>query len=404
MTTLSLYFHIPFCRQACAYCNFYFVVSPQEQIAFFRALHNEFLLYHRFIFSNAKISSIYFGGGTPSWVDPQHITDTIALISNISQFENIEKFPETTLEVNPDDLVSDRLESYLQAGINRISLGIQSFNSSILKYLHRGHNRDQAKIALSLLSEKYKNGHLRSWSMDLIYGVPCERAWEKELNYALGISEEGREPPHISLYALTVEPKTSLEYQIKTGKKQSPLSKTARNNYLQAVEILGKRGYHHYEISNYSFAGHHSRHNSRYWEYRDYWGGGPGAHTFIGGKRYHNRSQLASYIRQFSEIDIEKINKDTFYKLVSKVRTEEVLTLKQSYNEYLMVGLRNAQGVYLTDLEKKFSSLFNRKKFIEQIQPFRDQGLILLEEEKIKINEEGWLLSDTIIQELFVIA
>lgn len=404
MTTLSLYFHIPFCRRACAYCNFYFVVSPQEQDAFFRALHNEFRLYHRFIFPNVKISSIYFGGGTPSWVDPHYITDTMALISNISRWENVEVFPETTLEVNPDDLVSDRLESYLQAGINRISLGVQSFDSNILKYLHRVHNRDQAEIALSLLSEKYRNGHLRSWSMDLIYGVPGERAWKRELDNALGISEEGRSPPHISLYALTVEPTSPLEYQIKVGKKQSPLSKIARNDYLQAAEILGGRGYQHYEISNYSFAGHHSRHNSRYWEYCDYWGGGPGAHTFIGGKRYHNRSQLASYIRQFSEIDTEKIDKDTFYKFVSKVRIEEILTLEQSYNEYLMVGLRNTRGVYLSDLEKRFSSLFNRKKFIEQIQPFRDQGFILLEEEKIKISEEGWLLSDAIIQELFIIA
>ncbi|WP_282136418.1 radical SAM family heme chaperone HemW [Seonamhaeicola maritimus] len=382
----GIYIHIPFCKQACYYCDFHFSTSLKKKDELIKALINEVTL-RKVELQGQTIETIYFGGGTPSLLSKDEILLIIESIYNT--FEVIDN-PEITLEANPDDLTSKRLKDLTISPVNRLSIGIQSFYDDDLRMMNRVHNGVEAKNCLSEATQLFDN-----ITIDLIYGIPnmSLEKWNQnlEITFDYGIN-------HISSYALTVEPKTALDNFIKKG-TYPPLDETlALQHFNHLVESSEKKGFVQYEISNFGKPDYFSKHNTSYWKGKWYLGIGPSAHSFTGNQRSWNVSNNSKYIKA---IQINELP-----------NTVEVLSKEDQFNEYIMTGLRTIWGVSFdkvkTDFGEEYLQHVKRasEKYIEQSllcftsNEFNDNQNST---EKLITTQKGKFLVDGIASELFMI-
>lgn len=321
------------------------------------------------------IETIYFGGGTPSVLSNGEIN---FLISEVYKNYKVVENPEITLEANPDDLSAERILELSKSPINRLSIGIQSFYEDDLKMMNRAHNSAEAKKCLEEATKYFDN-----ISLDLIYGIPgmSDEMWRQNIQTALDFGI-----PHISSYALTVEPKTALSKLIQTGKIAEPQDEVASNHFMILVEMLQKNGFIHYELSNFGKENYFSKNNSAYWLGKKYIGIGPSAHSYDGEKRGWNIANNSLYLKaiQNDELPIET----------------EVLTISDRYNEYIMTGLRTIWGVSLDRIEKEFGSEY-LNYLLEQSQKFLNDDLLSIENNILKPTLKGKFLTDGIASDLF---
>ena len=370
----GIYIHIPFCRQACTYCNFHFSTSLTNKDAVVAALAKEITLQKDL---KENIDTIYFGGGTPSLLS---IDDLQLLFEALGKSFTISNAAEITLEANPDDISPEILKQWRLTGINRLSVGIQSFLEEELIWMNRAHNAAQSLQCIEMISDAgYTN-----FSVDLIYGSPLlsNDAFKKnaEIIFQKAI-------PHISCYALTVEPKTALHSLI-DQKKSLPVSADKQaEQFLLLMKWMQQAGYEHYEISNFAKPGMRSQHNSSYWKGISYIGIGPSAHSFNGNTRRWNVANNSLYI--------QSINKNII------PYTEEVLTNTQQLNECIMISLRTMEGLNLKSVKEKFGGEAADKIFSES-KKFLTSGAMQLKDERLVLTNEGKLLADGIAADLFL--
>ena len=373
----GIYIHIPFCKQACHYCDFHFSTSMKKKDDMVLALAKEIGM--RKPFDSAQddniIETIYFGGGTPSVLSNEEIN---FLISEVYKHYKVIENPEITLEANPDDLSPERIFELSKSPINRLSIGIQSFFEEDLKMMNRAHNSAEAKKCLQEATKYFDN-----ISLDLIYGIPgmSDEMWKQNIQTALDFGI-----PHISSYALTVEPKTALSKLIQTGKIAEPQDDVASNHFMILVEMLQNNGFIHYELSNFGKENYFSKNNSAYWLGKKYIGIGPSAHSYDGEKRGWNIANNSLYIKaiQNNELPIET----------------EILTISDRYNEYIMTGLRTIWGVSLDRIEKEFGlEYLNYLK--KQSEKFLNDALLSIENNILKPTPKGKFLTDGIASDLF---
>jgi len=326
-------------------------------------------------FENEIVETIYFGGGTPSVLSNEEINFLIAEVyENYKVIEN----PEITLEANPDDLSSERILKLSKSQINRLSIGIQSFFEEDLQLMNRAHNSEEAKKCLEEVTKYFDN-----ISLDLIYGIPgmTDEMWKQNIQTALDFGI-----PHISSYALTVEPKTALSKLIQTGKIAEPEDEAASNHFMILVEMLQKNSFIHYELSNFGKENYFSKNNSAYWLGKKYIGIGPSAHSYDGEKRGWNIANNSLYLKSIQE---NKLPIET-----------EILTTSDRYNECIMTGLRTIWGVSLERIENEFGQQYlNYLK--EQAQKFLDDDLLSIENNILKPTSKGKFLTDGIASDLF---
>ncbi|MFL0353844.1 radical SAM family heme chaperone HemW [Xanthomarina sp. GH4-25] len=372
----GIYIHIPFCKQACFYCDFHFSTSLKKKDELIQALAKELFL-RKNEFKNQTVETIYFGGGTPSLLTHQELQ---FLIDEVYKHYKVISFPEITLEANPDDLTNNRIIELSISPINRLSIGIQSFFEDDLKSMNRAHSSAEAKECLSEVTRYFDN-----ITIDLIYGIPNMNLekWHKNLQIAFGFGVN-----HISSYALTVEPKTALDMFIKNGKYPPMDDALAENHFSHLISETNKQGFVHYEISNFGKPNYFSKHNTSYWQGKPYIGIGPSAHSFHGKTRSWNVSNNTKYIKRINENNLPSI--------------QETLTIQEQYNEYVMTGLRTIWGVSLEKIEQDFSVEY-KKYLLEQAQKYINQQLLYIDQDKLLITKKGKFLSDGIASELFMI-
>ncbi|WP_281230981.1 radical SAM family heme chaperone HemW [Flavobacterium gelatinilyticum] len=370
----GIYIHIPFCKQACHYCDFHFSTSMKKKDDMVLALAKEIGM-RKNEFENEIVETIYFGGGTPSVLSNEEIN---FLISEVYKNYKVVDNPEITLEANPDDLSAERILELSKSPINRLSIGIQSFYEDDLKMMNRAHNSAEAKKCLEEATKYFDN-----ISLDLIYGIPgmSDEMWKQNIQTALDFGI-----PHISSYALTVEPKTALSKLIQTGKIAQPQDEAASNHFMILVETLQNNGFIHYELSNFGKENYFSKNNSAYWLGKKYIGIGPSAHSYDGEKRGWNIANNSLYIKsiQNNELPIET----------------EVLTISDRYNEYIMTGLRTIWGVSLDRIENEFG-LEYLDYLKKQSQKFLNDDLLSIENDILKPTPKGKFLTDGIASDLF---
>ena len=377
----GIYIHIPFCKQACHYCDFHFSTSMKKKEEMVMAIAKE-LQMRKSEFelldgarSDSKIETIYFGGGTPSVLTSEEINFLIAAVySNYSVIEN----PEITLEANPDDLSSERIIELSKSKINRLSIGIQSFFEDDLQLMNRAHNSAEAKKCLEEATQYFDN-----ISLDLIYGIPgmSNEKWKQNIETALSMGI-----PHISSYALTVEPKTALNKLIQTGKIAAPKDEVAQEHFAVLVEMLEANDFIHYELSNFGKANYFSKNNSAYWLGKKYLGIGPSAHSYDGVSRSWNVSNNALYLKSIQE-----------NKLPNEI---EILSITDRYNEYIMTGLRTIWGVSLDRIETEYGMEY-LNYLNKQVRKFLEDDLVFIENKIVKPTAKGKFLSDGIASDLF---
>ena len=372
----GIYIHIPFCKQACYYCNFYFSTSLKKKEELLSCLVKEISL-RKLELNNDVIETIYFGGGTPSLLSTDEIQTILdAVYDNFKVVEN----PEITLEANPDDLSEEKIIALSKSPINRLSIGVQSFFERDLKLMNRAHNAAESKKCLALATRYFKN-----ISVDLIYGIPdcSNEQWLENIHTALSFGI-----PHISSYALTVEPNTALENFINKGVIKNVDDDKAEEQFIILTEELAKAGFIHYELSNFGKEGFFSKNNSSYWLGKSYLGIGPAAHSFNGKQRSWNVQNNTKYIKSIlaNELPIQR----------------ETLSVTDSYNEYVMTGLRTIWGVSLQKIKSDFGENYS-KYLIMQAQKFIDKELLYLKDDVLKTTQKGKFLSDGLAADLFML-
>lgn len=384
----GIYIHIPFCKQACHYCDFHFSTSMKKKEEMVLALAKELQLRKNEFREDPEFSgveTIYFGGGTPSVLTVDEIQ---FLIDTVREHYVVAQNPEITLEANPDDLSEENLIAFAEIGINRLSIGIQSFFEEDLKLMNRAHDSVQAKKCLEIATRYFDN-----ISLDLIYGIPdpsqngeqakqmTNERWRQNIQTALSFGI-----PHISSYALTVEPKTALNKLIQTGKVASPNDEVAQEHFMILVEMLEANGFIHYELSNFGKENFFSRNNSAYWLGKKYIGIGPSAHSYDGDSRSWNVANNALYLKALQNDELPN--------------EVEKLTLEDRYNEYIMTGLRTIWGVSLVRIEQEFGAQY-LDYLKQQSQKFIDDGLLSITDGILKPTLKGKFLTDGIASDLF---
>jgi oxygen-independent coproporphyrinogen III oxidase len=366
----GIYVHIPFCKQACHYCNFHFVTSLRHKNELVAALLKEMELRQEY-FGKEVVETIYFGGGTPSLLQ---VDDLRLQIEKIKAVHRVASDAEITLETNPDDITEEKLIAWKKTGINRLSIGVQSFFDEDLQWMNRAHSAEQAMGNLQLAKQYFTN-----ITIDLIYGTPLltNEKWKQNVETALQLNI-----PHLSCYALTVEAKTPLQKMISLGKAQDVNPDKQSEQFLLLMQWLEDAGYEHYEISNFAKPGFRSRHNSSYWQGKKYLGLGPSAHSFEGNSRQWNISNNSIYIESIEKgmIPFEK----------------EELTATQKLNEYIMTSLRTMEGLDLDKIEKKESD-----KLFKIAGKYIERGVMKMENNFLVLTKEGKLLADGIAASLF---
>ncbi|MEO2059924.1 MAG: radical SAM family heme chaperone HemW [Mesonia sp.] len=371
----GIYIHIPFCKQACHYCDFHFSTSLKKKGELVEALVTELEL--RKGENKRAVETIYFGGGTPSLLTAEEINFILNAV-----YENypVGEHPEITLEANPDDLNTEVLQELANSNINRLSIGIQSFFEEDLQLMNRAHNATEALQSIQLAKQYFDN-----ISIDLIYGIPgmSDERWQENLAKTLAL-----EIPHISSYALTVEPKTALKKMIETGKVQPVDEERSKAHFEILLATLEKASFVNYEFSNFGKPGYFSQNNTAYWLGKPYLGIGPSAHSFDGEHRSWNVNNNTKYIKSIQQ-------------QIVPAEVEE-LSVTDRYNEYVMTRLRTQFGVNLQEIK----TLFGEKLalyFEKEARVFFEKELLKEESDKILITKKGKFLSDGIAADLFYV-
>jgi oxygen-independent coproporphyrinogen-3 oxidase len=374
----GLYIHIPFCRQACYYCDFHFSTNTDQRSEMIASLVKEMAIQKQYL-GNQPVETIYLGGGTPSLLDD---TELAAILSGARENFLVDTDAEVTVEANPDDLSPSRLEGLKNSGVNRLSIGIQSFQDEALTFFNRAHS---AAESLRCLADARKAG-FTNISIDLIYGIPCQddNLWRDNIAQACSFS-----PEHISAYALTIEEKTVFGRRHARGQLPIMTEDQVAFQFELLMEEMKARGYEHYEISNFSRPGRRSRHNTSYWEQKPYLGIGPSAHSYDGRSRQHNVANNSLYIKSIGggTVPFER----------------ELLSRETLVNEYIMTRLRTSDGLNLSRLKADhgFDLLEHHRLYIAQLTGL---GKIRIEGEVLLLTSSGKLLADKISSDLFVIS
>ncbi len=370
----GIYIHIPFCKKACHYCNFHFSTSQQQMPEMVKAIGNEATIRQSYL--TEKVDTIYFGGGTPSLLTKHEVKSTIERLREL--FEVAED-AEISLEANPDDITEDKLIGWKDAGINRLSIGIQSFFEEDLRWMNRAHNAAQAMACIELAQKK----GFTNITIDLIYGTPhlTDEKWKLNVATALALHI-----PHLSCYALTVEPKTALAKMIATHPSENVDADKQARHFLLLTQWLSDAGFEHYEISNFALAGFRSRHNSSYWQGKPYLGLGPSAHSFNGAGRQWNIANNALYLKSLEKgiVPFEA----------------EVLTAAQQLNEYIMTSLRTIEGISMKRVTENWGNE-KQAKLINTAQKHILRGHLVLVKDILQLSAEGKFLADGIAADLF---
>lgn len=372
----GIYIHIPFCKQACHYCDFHFSTSLAKKEQMISALKKEMVL-RKEEFKDEVVETIYFGGGTPSVLRISEINDLINTV--YSNYQVAEK-PEITLEANPDDLTREKLKELSKSAINRLSIGVQSFFDEDLKLMNRAHNANEAERGIKEAIRYFDN-----ISIDLIYGIPkmTKERWQKNITKALSYNI-----PHISSYALTVEPRTALANFIKKGKVQPLDEKEVQGHFRILYEVLAQEGYDCYEVSNFGKPGYYSKNNSAYWLGKKYMGFGPSAHSYDGTTRSWNISNNPKYLKAIAK---DELPSET-----------EFLTKADKYNEYVMTGLRTSWGISLERIQNEFGKKYSGH-LNQQAQKYLEKQLLIQLGDNLVVTKKGKFLVDGIASDLFVV-
>ncbi|HZH35724.1 MAG TPA: radical SAM family heme chaperone HemW [Flavisolibacter sp.] len=368
--------HIPFCKQACTYCNFHFTTSLRYKDAFVKALGKEAKAEKGYL-NGETVNTIYFGGGTPSLLAIEDLEYILQVLHNT--------FPvagdaEISMEANPDDVSEENVRAWKGLGINRLSIGIQSFFEEELRWMNRAHNANQAR---DCIQNSYAAG-IHNLSIDLIYGSPLltNEMWEYNVKTAIDYNIK-----HLSCYALTVEEKTPLHKTISLKKNVDVDSEKQAGQFLQLMQWLRESGYEHYEVSNFAKPGFRSRHNSSYWKGAPYLGLGPSAHSFKGNERRWNMPNNNVYIKTVNEGSPE--------------RGLETLTPAQQLNENIMISLRTAEGLDLDKIEK-FWGAEEKNRIQKDLATYINNGFVRMNSHHAQLTDEGMLRADGIAADLFV--
>ena len=370
----GLYIHIPFCLSKCHYCDFYSLTSISAIPAFLEALFKEMEMYcNRF----NPFDTVYIGGGTPSALSPQQMEDILMSVQkNFDLISNPEITPEITVETNPADLDRSFLESMREIGINRINIGVQSFDEKVLDFLGRRHS---AKQAISAIEASRKAGFCNI-GLDLIYGVPEQGidSWLDTLKQAVAFS-----PEHISCYQLTLETKTPLGMRYQAGEFSLPGEELQHEFFMKTSELLEDAGYIHYEVSNFALGTKFtSRHNQKYWDHSPYLGLGPSAHSFQYNRRWWNHPSLDQYLAAINAGNLP-------------IEETEILMIEQLRLEALYLGLRTKKGVSLQDLKNRYEyDLFTEKK--EMLDKLQEEGLISIQNGYLYPTQTGLAVADSL--------
>ena len=372
----GIYIHIPFCKQACYYCDFHFSTSLKKKDELIQALVKE-LEIRKKEFKNQTVETIYIGGGTPSLLANYELQLLIkAVYTNYNVIDN----PEITLEANPDDLSNNRIDQLSKSPINRVSIGIQSFFEDDLQSMNRAHSSKEAKTCLREATKHFDN-----ITIDLIYGIPnmSIEKWNENLQTAFNFGVN-----HISSYALTVEPKTALDTFIKRGTYPPIDEKLALQHFNHLVNEAEKQGFVHYEISNFGRSNYFSKHNTSYWQGKPYLGIGPSAHSFNKKQRSWNVANNTKYIKSLQKNELPN--------------TVEILSKQDQYNEYIMTGLRTIWGISLHKVEVDFGVKY-KTHLKSSAEKFINQGVLEIIDGKLLTAKKGKFLTDGIASDLFMI-
>lgn len=372
---LGLYIHIPFCKQACHYCDFHFSTSLKKKDQLVNALCDEIILRKDEI--PGVLQTIYFGGGTPSLLSADELDK---IFSTIDTHFDVAPNAEVTLEANPDDLTEEKLKMLSESRINRLSIGVQSFFEEDLKLMNRAHNSDEAVRCLELAKSYFDN-----ISIDLIYGMPdmSNERWRENLQRALDL-----DIPHISSYALTVEPNTALQKFIEKGVVKPVDDAVAQEHFEILIDTMQQAGFENYEFSNFGKPGYFSQNNTAYWTGKSYLGIGPSAHSYDGNTRSWNINNNPKYIKSIEagELPVER----------------ETLSVTDKYNEYVMTGLRTIWGISLSKIEESFGLKF-KEYALQQAQKHLEEHLLFRDGDRILVTKKGKFLSDGLASDLFLL-
>ena len=373
--TGGIYIHIPFCKQACHYCDFHFSTSLKHKDRILSAIITEMKLRTNEL--SGTIQTIYFGGGTPSLLTSEELNRIMnAVYDTFIVAEN----PEITLEANPDDLSNEVLKQLAASPINRLSIGVQSFFEEDLKLMNRAHNSEEAVRSIQLAKKYFDN-----LSIDLIYGIPemTNQRWLKNIEQALAL-----DVPHLSCYALTVEPKTALEQFIKKGIVPPVEDDVAQEHHALLVDRLETAGYENYEFSNFSKPGSYSQNNTAYWQGKPYLGVGPSAHSYDGNQRSWNVANNTKYLKSIEDgkLPLER----------------EELSKIDKYNEHVMTRLRTKNGIILTEIKGYFGDKY-LDYLLQQAKEYIASQHLFLNDTHLQVTKKGKFLSDGIAASLFLV-
>lgn len=370
----GIYLHIPFCKQACHYCNFHFATSLRQKKEMVQAILREIELQAHYL-EGEPLNSIYIGGGTPSLLDVEELN---AIFHQIQNFHHIQKDAEITLEANPDDLQAAYLNELARTSVNRLSIGIQSFAEVDLKFMNRAHNAAEAAKCVHLA----KAAGFHNLTIDLIYGSPTtsNEIWQQNIQQALDLGVQ-----HLSCYCLTVEPQTAVEHFVKKGKVQAVDDDKANEQFEILMTELEANGFVHYEISNFAKAGFFAQHNSNYWLGVPYLGIGPSAHSFNGKSRQWNIAHNTKYLKALAKDEVPY--------------EREVLDTEQRYNEYVLTRLRTIWGCERSTI-LAFGEPYWRH-FQREISVFLKNGTVVKDGEVYRLSRSGKMMADGIAMELF---
>ena len=374
MNTTTLYLHIPYCKQACHYCDFHFSTQRSTEAAVVKAMHAELATRaQQAPWKGSRINSLYFGGGTPSFLA---VADLAQLIAKAQALFSFNTAAEITLEANPDDITPEKLEAWHSIGITRLSIGLQSFDHLELQSMNRAHDASHSVQCLEWIAD----GPIQNYSVDFMYGMPGStvESWTRQLDQLATYL-----PPHLSCYALTVEEKTVLYHNVRSGKTTLPSDEVIVAQFEALRAWASEQGYTHYELSNFAQPDKYSRHNSHYWSGQPYLGIGPGAHSFDGKKRWWN------------------VSNNTLYAQGAEVPSE-MLTPIDLLNERLMVRLRTANGfLWENDVPVGLDHL-RLEQVKRNVKSAEAKGLVTCTDNGFAIPPKQWMQSDAIIAELFL--
>lgn len=371
----GIYIHIPFCKQACTYCDFHFSTNIKNKTALVNAICKEIELTSSYL-DEKVLNTIYFGGGTPSLLSPPEIN---SIFDTLTRFYSWDPKSEITLETNPDDITKENLLNWKKAGVNRLSIGLQSFDDEELRWMNRAHNSKESLNSVLLAQE---NG-IENITIDLIYGSRFQTidSWEKTLKTAISLNTR-----HISSYNLTIEEKTTLGLNHKKGREPAVNDDLSSHQFLMMKDILEAAGFIHYEISNFAKPGYLAQHNSNYWLQKPYLGLGPSAHSFNGQSRQWNVKSNANYI---SAIEQGR----SFFEV-------EELSLHNSYNEYIMTRLRTIWGCDVKEMRQRFGEEMT-DRFLKLVS--ENKNLFIEKAGVFTLNKTGLLQADGIASDFFIV-